>query len=592
MAHRRLLWQLFPSFLLITFSAVIVIIFYSYFIIGEIYLQGKSSDLESRIELVENQILSLLVGNEFAKMDSLCKDIGKRSQTRFTVILSNGVVVADSDKNPVLMDNHLSRPEIKQCFDDDTGTSVRYSQTLNTEFIYVAKHITRKSQTLCVIRSSVPLTFLGKTLQVFKNRFLTAGLLITAIIALVSLLVSRNISKPLETMLRGIERFSEGELSFRLTRSGSFEMARLTDALNQMAAQLDEKIKAIVRGKNELQAVLEGMIESVLALDTERRIININQAAARLFQLDANKVIGNKIDQLIQNEELHSIIGKILMGTTPVESEIIISQKTEFHLQIQGSVIRDAQDQVIGAVIVLNDVTRLRRLEKVRQDFVANVSHEIRTPLTSIKGFAETLLSGAIEDPETARGFVQIISNQSNRLNAIIEDLLILARLEEEDNRTFLKFKTYRVNKVIRDAIKLCKPKADTNDILLEFKPENDISTRMIPDLVEQALVNLIDNAIKYSPKHSTVLIGIQSRGEMIRISVADHGPGIHMKHLPRLFERFYRVDKARSRKLGGTGLGLAIVKHIARVHWGDVSVESEPGRGSTFFIQFPIKTS
>ncbi len=590
MAHRRLLWQLFPSFLLITFSAVIVIIVYSYFIIGEIYLQVKSSDLESRIQLTENQIVSLLVRNEFTKIDSLCKDLGKRSQTRFTVILSDGVVVADSDENPAHMDNHLSRPEIKQSLEEKTGTSVRYSQTMNSEFIYVAKNITRKSQTVCVIRAAVPLTFLGQTLQVFKQRFLTAGLLITAVIALVSLLVSRNISKPLESMLRGIGRFSEGELSFRLARSGSFEMARLTEALNQMAAQLDEKMKAIIRGKSEQQAVLEGMIESVLALDTERRIININQAAARLFQLDSMEVIGTKIEQIIHHEELHTIIGKIFMGTAPVESEIIISQKEEFHLQVHGSVIRDAQEQVIGAVIVLNDVTRLRRLEKVRRDFVANVSHEIRTPLTSIKGFAETLLSGAIEEPETARGFVQIISNQSNRLNAIIEDLLILARLEQKDNRIFLKFRKYAVKQVIEDAIKLCKPKADAKNILLDFRPENDISIKMNPDLIEQALVNLIDNAIKYSTDHSMVSITMQLTGEMVRITVADQGPGIHKKNLPRLFERFYRVDKARSRNLGGTGLGLAIVKHIAQVHQGFVKVESEPGRGSTFFIQIPLK--
>jgi len=590
MTHRRLLWQLFPSFLLITLSSVIAIVLYSYYIIGEIYLEVKVSDLESRIQLVENQFNRLLIQQKYTRIDSLCKDLGKPGQTRFTIILKDGTVIGDSDKEPVLMDNHGARPEILKASRSGKGSSVRYSQTMQTEFIYVAKLITDGGEDQGFIRASVPLTFLGATLQAFKNRFLVAGVLIIVIIVFVSLYVSGNISKPLENILRGIERFSDGDLSISLEKEGSLEMVRLTEALNQMATRLNEKINAIIQGKNEQQAVLEGMIESVIALDAERKIININQAAATLFNLKKTEIIGKEIHQIIQNQELQTIIHRTYNSTKPIESEIIIRGKEEYHLQVHSSVISDGLERSMGAVIVLNDVTRLRRLEKVRQDFVANVSHEIRTPLTSIKGFAETLLNGAIDEPETARDFVQIISNQSNRLNAIIEDLLILARLEHEDERTQLKFKSYPVNRVIQDAIRLCLPRADEKKISLEFAPTKDIITRMNPDLMEQALVNLIDNAIKFSPDRSVVQVWTRAESKMLQISVTDQGPGIDKKHLPRLFERFYRIDKARSRKLGGTGLGLAIVKHIAQVHQGRVKVESQPGAGSTFYIQIALK--
>jgi two-component system phosphate regulon sensor histidine kinase PhoR len=590
MSHRRLLWQLFPSFLTITLSSLILIILYSYYIIGEIYLQVKIGDLESRIQLIEPQITPRLLVNQYAAIDSICKDLGKRSQTRFTVILPDGRVLADSDRNPSTMDNHGDRPEVINVLEKGSGSSVRYSRTIQTEFIYVAEQIKSGSEVRGILRASVPFTFLGQTLQAFKKRFVIAGLVITCIIAIVSMIVSRNISRPLERMLEGIERFTIGDLSFRLSRAGSLEMVRLTDALNQMAGQIDEKIRTIIQGKNEQQAVLEGMVEGVVALDADKKIININRAAARLFGLESNSVIGRKFVEVILNEELQAVIQKTYSSHAPVESEILIRHDDGYHLQVHSSLIRDDGGDFSGAVMVLNDVTRLRRLEKVRQDFVANVSHEIRTPLTSIKGFAETLLNGAIDEPETARGFVQIISNQSNRLNAIIEDLLILARLEHDDDRPQLKFKSYSVKKVVQDAVRLCLPKAGDKGINLHLDTGPDSKINMNPDLMEQALVNLIDNAIKYSPENSKVTIRTESSSELLTISVTDQGQGIHQKHLARLFERFYRVDKARSRNLGGTGLGLAIVKHIAHVHGGDVDVVSSPGSGSTFFIRIPVK--
>jgi two-component system phosphate regulon sensor histidine kinase PhoR len=589
MAQKRLLWQLFPSYLFITLFSLIAVTVYAYLIVSEIYLEVITSDLRSRVFLVENQVQKYLTDSGFTKIDSLCKIIGAKSDTRLTVILPDGTVMADSQEKPENMDNHALRPEIVKAFQGEIGSSIRYSATIETELMYVAIPIREHGEILGVLRASVPLTFIEKTLQVIRIRIMYSAIVISVIVAVISLLLARNISKPLEDMKVGVEKFANGELTFRIQKPGSRELGKLTDALNQMAAQLDEKIRTIVEQKNEQEAVLESMVESVLAVDRKGIIINLNRAAAGIFQLNSTDVLNKPVKDHINNRELLELIEKTLSGNEPVEDEIILKERGKYYLQVHGTVLKNAQNQIIGAVIVLNDVTRLRRLEKVRRDFVANVSHEIRTPLTSIKGFAETLLDGAISDSDTAHDFLQIISKQSNRLNAIIEDLLMLAHLEQENDRTQLEFDEHSVRNVLENAIQVCSPKAESKKVCLNLDMKQEYRVKMNSDLLEQAIVNLIDNAIKFSPENSRVDILAANSDHRLMITVTDQGVGIEKKHLPRLFERFYRVDKARSRNLGGTGLGLAIVKHIAQVHGGNVRVESKPGIGSMFSIYIPI---
>jgi two-component system phosphate regulon sensor histidine kinase PhoR len=345
------------------------------------------------------------------------------------------VVLADSEKDPKNMDNHATRPEILQALGGEIGSSTRYSETFETELMYVAIPIINKGKLLGILRASVPLTFIQETLSAIRIRIIYSAIIISIIVAVISLLFSQSISKPLDDIKNGVEKFASGQLSFRFNKLGSKELGKLTDALNQMAAQLDEKIRTIVEQKNEQEAVLESMVESVIAVDRKGIIININQAAASIFRLNRTEALEKPVENIISNKELVNLIQKTLSSSEPIEDELFLKESGQYFLQVHGTVLENSQNQVIGAVVVLNDVTRLRRLEKVRRDFVANVSHEIRTPLTSIKGFAETLLDGAIENAETARGFVEIINKQSNRLNAIIEDLLTLARLEPQSTR-------------------------------------------------------------------------------------------------------------------------------------------------------------
>ena len=588
MNQRRLLWYLFPSYLIITIIALIAATIYAYYLLSKNYIEVISSDLESNAKIVETQVRENLLNSEYAVIDSIFNLLGNKSNTRFTMILPTGQVIADSEKDPNQLDNHRDRPEIKEAFKGHLGTSIRYSQTLDTELIYVALPIYDQEKIRCVLRTSVPLFLIEQTLAQFQTKFIIAGVIITVIVGLLSLYLSRRISKPLEDMQFGVEKFAEGELSYRIKEPSSREMGKLTSSLNQMASQLDDKIKTIVEQKNEQEAVLESMVEGVIAVDNDGRIINLNQAAAKLFRIDAAKSIGKHIDEIIDFKDLVNLIKRTLKDKNPGEQEIILQENQILYLQVNGAALKNAQENVIGAVIVLNNVTRLRRLEKVRRDFVANVSHEIRTPLTTIKGFAETLLDGASKDPKNVRGFLKIISKQSDRLNAIIEDLLILARLEQEDERAQIEFNKFSLKKVLKSAIKVCTPAANKKDVGLILETQNNLSPRINPDLLEQAIVNLVDNAIKYSDKDNEILIRAESTNEEIKISVKDSGSGIPKKHLPRVFERFYRVEKGRSREQGGTGLGLSIVKHITQVHGGRVNVESEIGKGSIFSLFIP----
>jgi len=563
MNQRRLLWYLFPSYLIITVISLIAATLFAYYLLSRNYIEVISNDLKGKAQIIENQVRGHLVVSSYARVDSTFKLIAEKTDTRFTLILPGGQVVADSEKDPSKMDNHRNRPEVTDALQGIVGTSIRYSQTLDTDLIYLALPVYHQKNIVGILRTSVPLFLIEETLAKFQTRFIIAGLTIALIVGILSLYISRRISKPLEDMRFGVEKFTEGELSYRLNEPSSKEMGRLTAALNQMAAQLNEKIKTIVEQKNEQEAVLESMVEGVIAVDNDGKILNLNQAAANLFHIDAAKSIGNHVFEIISFKDLVNLIKRILKEKNPGEQELTLEENQTLYLQVNGSVLKNAQEKVIGAVIVLNNVTRLRRLEKVRRDFVANVSHEIRTPLTTIKGFAETLLDGASEDPKNVRGFLKIISKQSDRLNAIIEDLLILARLEQEDERAHIEFNKISLKKVLKSAIKVCKPSAEKKKVDLILEAQNNLVPRINPDLLEQAIVNLVDNAIKYSAKGNKVVINATDNNREIEVSVKDSGKGIPARHLPRIFERFYRVDKARSRDQGGTGLGLSIVKHI-----------------------------
>jgi two-component system phosphate regulon sensor histidine kinase PhoR len=332
------------------------------------------------------------------------------------------------------------------------------------------------------------------------------------------------------------------------------------------------------------------MTEGVIAIDTEERIVSINQAAARLFEYEPLDCQGKSIQEIIRSPALQQFIRQALSSKIPSEEDITLFQNEERVIDVKGSPLLDANQHQIGTLVVFHDVTQLRRLEDMRRDFVANVSHEIKTPLTAIKGFVETLQQGKVEKAQEKERFLGIIQKHVDRLNAIIEDLLALSRIEQEDENKEIEFEPVKISDVFQAAIQLCRPKADEKNIRINLNCEKQATANFDPTLIEQAVVNLLDNAIKFSDPGSTVQVESHHENDQIVIRVQDQGIGIAQKHLPRLFERFYRIDKARSRNMGGTGLGLAIVKHIAQAHGGYVMVESRLGEGSCFSIHLPQK--
>ena len=588
MFHRRLLWQLFPAYLLVTVIALLIVAGYLSRLLPVFYYNQIAGDLQARARLVEQQILPGLRQLDFKQINEQSKILGRSSSTRITVILPGGRVIADSDENSERMENHGNRPEVNDAIEKGMGRSLRFSSTLNEKMMYLAVPIEEQGRILAVVRTAIPATAINHELKVIYNKILLSVLIVAVIAAGISLVISRRISRPIEQMKDTAQRFAAGQLGLRVSIPKQVELAELALALNEMARELQKKFETITRQRNESDAILSSMVEGVLAVDSQGHIVSVNNAAANFLDIDQAKAQGRNVEEVIRNPDLQKYVQNILSEENPGETDIVLSGKEERIIRLDGAALTDGKGHRSGAVIVLSDMTRVRRLENLRRDFVANVSHELRTPITSIKGFVETLQEGAITEPKEAERFLRIIARHSDRLNAIVEDLLTLSSLEEGGKDRKIAFEKKPIQPVLASVIEMSLIKAEEKNITINLDCDKTIHAKMNAALLEQAVLNLVDNAVKYSEPKGTIQIQGQEKDDMVAISVRDNGCGIAKKYQERIFERFYVVDKSRSRKLGGTGLGLAIVKHIAEVHGGYVKVQSTVGAGSTFTIYLP----
>ncbi len=589
MRKKKLFWQLYISSLLVIVLALTAFIFLTSYSFKSILLDQVSEDLLARAAIMRNEVLQLWIAGDMRKLQETCADISARTDTRVTVIAKDGLVLADSWHDPLTMDNHSHRPEIREALRKKNGTSTRFSRTLQRNTMYAAVTVREGDRLLGVLRTAVPLQTVEASIEGLQLQVLMGGLVIALVAGLMSLLISRRITRPIEALTRGAQRFAKGDLEFRLPDPRSEELSNLAEVMNDMAKQLQERISQITQQHSEQDAVLSSMVEGVIAFDMEERLINVNRSASRMLRISLERAKGKSIQEIVRNVGLQRFVEQSLASELATEGYITIVDDTERFVQVHGSILRDAQRQPIGVVVVMNDYTELRKLENVRREFVANVSHELKTPITSIKGFVETLIDGAVNDREDAMRFLGIISRQADRLNAIIEDLLSLSRIEQGSDQEQIDMFPASMRDVLVSAVQSCQVEADAKRMRIDMDCAPDLQAVMNPQLLEQALINLINNGIKYSDEGQTIQVraSVAPAGE-IRITVKDEGYGIESEHLPRLFERFYRIDKARSRKLGGTGLGLAIVKHIAQAHHGTVEVQSAPGEGSEFTVILP----
>jgi two-component system phosphate regulon sensor histidine kinase PhoR len=571
--------------------SLLVVLWFGEKHLADVAFSQKSLDLEALAHVAGRQVgrqagPGSSADIEAQAVDRLCKDLGKLTSFRFTVVLPGGKVIGDSLKDPATMDNHGNRPEIREALAGRRGAAVRTSRSLGLKMMYVAVPAGERA----VMRTAVPVADIESALRTAQFRIVLTGIIVVVLGGGLTLMTFRRIVRPLEELRRGAERFAKGDLQSRVPVPETEELGRFADTMNRMALELDERLKMEVRQRNEIEAVLTSMMEGVIAIDMGKNIISLNRAASELLEIDSSDAKGKSIFDVIRNTALLDFVTDTLAAEENRESEIALRAGGKKSLQIHGSVLRDAQGRAIGALVVLNDVTRIRQLESVRRDFVLNASHEIRTPVTSIKGFVETLLEGALDDRESLERFLGIIARHADRLNAIVEDLLSLSRIEQEAEGDDISMKEEPLGQVIEEALEVCRPGSQEKGIALVRSCGAGIKVRMNASLIVQAVINLVDNAVKYSSPGSTVEVSCGADESWATVKVRDEGCGIAAQHLSRLFERFYRVDKARSRSLGGTGLGLAIVKHIVQAHKGSVIVESDLGRGSTFTIFLPEK--
>jgi two-component system phosphate regulon sensor histidine kinase PhoR len=524
-----------------------------------------------------------------AAMQQQCEQFAAHTSHRAVVIDRHGRVLADSHYPPAGQSHAVDNPQIRAALANRVLQADANRVWLDRKAIAVALPVARAGETLGVLRTLHSAGGQESLLHPGRLPMLAAAVAV-ALMAMVLLgAISWRMRRPLATMRQGAGHFARGDLAYQFDAAALGEMSELAGALNEMARKLDQRIDTMTRQGSEQAAVLASMVEGVLAVDIRKRVISINAAAAQLMGTKPENAKGRGLQEVIRNADLLRFVSRTLDCDEPVEDDVVLRSDDERVLQARGTSLRNAAGRPIGAVVVLHDVTRMRKLETLRRDFVANVSHELKTPITSIKGFVETLLDGALADAAEAERFLRIVARQADRLDAIIEDLLSLAKIEQSVEAANVELISTPLAGVLHSAMNECASKAEQRQIGMRLECQTEIQANINAPLLEQAVINLLDNAIKYSEPGSEIRIVATPTPEAISIQVHDRGCGIEAEHLDRLFERFYRVDKARSRKFGGTGLGLSIVKHIAHAHGGHVSVSSTPGKGSTFSIHLPL---
>ena len=517
------------------------------------------------------------------------KKIAAGTDIRVTVIDPEGAVLADSRENLEQlskMDNHATRPEVAAALKKETGMSIRYSMTLKTRMLYIAIPVLNHEKILGVVRTAMPITRVDEILASVRRPVMLTAILGILIVLVAGILFSNHLTKRIRRITSVAERYAREDWSEKILIDGRDELKMLANTMNQMATTLRSRIEDLETEKGKISVILSHMNEGVIAIGQCKQCVMANPAAEKIFGFTAADAQKRSLIEITRHPQLERIVDHAFQEQKNVSDEIQISGKIKKTLRVNVIVLgTHARD--ISGILVFHDMTELRQLENIRKEFVANVSHELRTPLTSIKGFIETLLSGASKDPTTSERFLKIISEETNRLGRLVEDILTLGEIEQG---------AALVNKEkidLSSELPAILERFKTQILEKKIEVENHISGKPLQlsgdrDKVHQVFVNLIDNAIKFNRPEGKIILSADQKPEGVAITVEDTGIGIPEEALGRIFERFFRVDKARSKELGGTGLGLAIVKHIMEAHGGHATCQSTPGQGSRFSVFFP----
>ena len=586
----NLFWKLGFAFFALLIAVLLPVDFYAERALRRNYERAGFEQLASiaRIALAVPPVPSALPPSPSEDSPALREWVAKMaaSGVRVTVIASDGKVLGDSQSNIQTMENHADRPEIRDAFAKGDGQSSRHSVSVDKNLLYYAVRYSVSGGPPVVFRFALPQQAVDQELWEFRRRLWLASLVMLFVTGIASLLISQSFSGRVERLEKFSLRVAEGDFRpIEADRTGD-GLEALAVSLNATAARLDRTIRTLTEERNLSSAILGSMVEGVAVVNSSERLLFANTGFAEILGLDVPPQSGSALVEVVRQTELLEAVRAVVKGESRVETEIVTGTLRQHFFAATVASVRAAD--TLGAVIVLHDITELRKLERVRRDFVANVSHEFKTPLTAIQGFAETLLGGAIDDPQNRLRFLEIILEHSRRLARLTDDLLKLSKMDAD--KLELEIRRLSVAQFVESCIETTQRTAAEKDLrvsvnLLQPLPDIAADRRRLAEVLQ----NLLDNAMQYTPAGGQIMVGASANGAEVTITVSDTGIGIPQADQSRIFERFYRVDVARSREVGGTGLGLSISKHLVEAHGGRIWVESEVGQGSQFHFTVPI---
>ncbi len=568
--------KIFGSCVLITVALSVVIPLLSFKTIRTLYTDVYTENLKNLAITVRPSIAALTEQRRFQELDAFVKSLKSQIHARITVIAKDGVVVADSEKDPKTMENHKSRPEIVEALSGSLGKSQRVSVTVEQKMLYVALPIEDENHIFGVLRLSVFLRQINDLLSQIKIVSFWVALVITIASLIFALIVSQSISNPIKKLVRAADNLSKGDFNARVFLRHDDELKELADSFNDMASRMDRLFSDISDRNEELNTVISSIQEMLLVFDREERIKLSNASFKKLMDMD--NVEGKFHWEVLRSPELADLIKRVKAERKHLTADVRLKDR----IFLCSITLLPSTDEMVA---LFHDITEFKNLEQIKKDFIANISHELRTPLTAIKGFVETL-----ETEENIKNirYIEIIKRHTDRLMFIVNDLLLLSELE--DKETKIKAEEVSLKKMIENISRIFEQRIKERDLKLSIDVPVDVPPVVAdPFKLEQMFINLIDNAIKYTERGG-ITLSLRYSPPNVSVAITDTGIGISAEHLQRIFERFYVVDKSRSKRLGGTGLGLSIVKHIVMLHNGKIEVESTAGKGTTFTVLLPIE--
>lgn len=574
------------SYIIIILLGTLITAMYSYHLAQKHYVSEVENKLLTVADIIKQEIISADSVFENDYLNNIAVSYGRATNIRVTFIDSKGYVLGDSIADYSTLENHKNRPEVIEALKSGKGNSIRLSTSVSQYLKYIAVIIDIDERPV-VLRLSIPIEDINLIRKELIS-YIAVGVFAAFIIAVtLGASFAKKFTVPIKQLTDFSKHIAKGNLDGMMLMQSKDEIGELAHAFVDMQSRLKKYITQLSERNNEMEAILSSMIGGLIALDSSNKVILFNNTAVDMFEIKKKNIIGENILLVIRNNEFNQFI-KEYVNTQQKHEVDIRFNSNDYRVYLSPINDKTKSDYVIGTLIIINDITNVRKLERIRSEFVTNVTHELKTPLTSIRGFIETLKSGAMFDEKVAEHFLDIIDIEAERLSNLISEILVLSEIE--NMKKDIKIGVCDVRSIVKEAISVVEQNAEKMDIKIHCSIAPELSMVNINrDRFKQVMINLLDNSIKYNNNGGQVWFECTRDNNVIQLNVRDNGIGIPKEHIPRLFERFHRIDKGRSRDQGGTGLGLSIVKHIVNLYNGEIEVKSKLGHGTEFIIKLPV---